>query len=69
MRVAVEGDRAVGEGGHRRQEAHDGPGQAAVDVGPAAQRAGLDPPQLGVGGVDGDAEERSASTIRSVSRE
>ena len=31
LRVAVEGDGAVGQGGDRRHEAHDGAGQAAVD--------------------------------------
>ena len=37
-RVAVEADVAVGQRGHRRQEAHHGPGVADVDVGGPGQR-------------------------------
>ena len=40
VRVAVEGHRAVGQGGHRRHEPHDGARQARVDARAAADRAG-----------------------------
>nr|WP_308216772.1 hypothetical protein [Streptomyces fragilis] len=38
--VAVEADRAVGEGGHRGQEAHDRAGVAHVERGGTGQRGG-----------------------------
>ena len=81
--VAVEADRAVGEGGHRGQEAHDRAGVADVDRGRAVQPGGDDPPRLAGGAprspAPAELEEtvssmptpiaRSASAISRVSRE
>jgi hypothetical protein len=42
LRVAVDPDRPEGEGRDRRQEAHDGPGEAGVDRDAAEQLTGRD---------------------------
>ncbi len=54
VRVTVEGDRTVREGGHRRDEAHHRAGETAVDE-PSAQGAGRHRPVLSVG-LDAGAE-------------
>ena len=52
--VAVEPHGAVGERGHRRQEAHHGAGHAAVDRGGPRERSGREPGRRPV--VDGHPE-------------
>ena len=68
VRVAVEGDRSLREGGHRRDEAHHRAGQAAVDDPPRAVGPGVTD-QSGPGGVDWEPRAVSAAAISSVSRD
>ena len=66
-RVAVEGDVAVGQGGDRRDEPHDGAGQSAVDVAPP--RAGrARSPSPSPASVTDMPSDLSAPAISSVSR-
>ena len=63
LRVAVEGDRAVGQQGQRRDEAHHGAGEAAVD-GPAAGEGS----RAGSPATRRPTPRRSTPRVRSASR-
>ena len=67
--VAVEADRAVGQAGHRRDEAHDVAGEAAVDLGAAATGPGVTTQSASSTSSMRAPRARRAPAMRRVSRE